>query len=108
MKTLTKTKKAHQENEESPYPSTPSEHHDAHDDTEAERTIRKSTRTAVVVKQAEREAIRAALQATTKVWVLHCNAICHDNTNYNFIHGLLFCFLNLGHNPLILVYLFSL
>ncbi|XP_055802304.1 SWR1 complex subunit 2 [Solanum dulcamara] len=66
MKTLTKSEKAHQENEEAPDPSTPSEHHDAHDDTEAERTIRKSTRTAVVVKQAEREAIRAALQATTK------------------------------------------
>ncbi|XP_015072045.1 SWR1 complex subunit 2 [Solanum pennellii] len=66
MKALTKTEKAHQENEEAPDPSTPSEHHGAHDDTEAERTIRKSTRTAVVVKQAEREAIRAALQATTK------------------------------------------
>ncbi|KAK4720781.1 hypothetical protein R3W88_011014 [Solanum pinnatisectum] len=66
MKALTKSEKAHQENEEAPDPSTPSEHHDAHDDTEAERTIRKSTRTAVVVKQAEREAIRAALQATTK------------------------------------------
>lgn len=80
MKALTKTEKAHQENEEAPDPSTPSEHHGAHDDTEAERTIRKSTRTAVVVKQAEREAIRAALQATTKVGCLHYNAIC-DSTN---------------------------
>ncbi|KAK4371355.1 hypothetical protein RND71_010830 [Anisodus tanguticus] len=65
-KNLTKSEKAPQENEEAPDPSTPSEHRDAHDDTEAERTIRKSTRTAVVVKQAEREAIRAALQATMK------------------------------------------
>lgn len=105
MKTLTKSEKAHQENEEAPDPSTPSEHHDAHDDTEAERTIRKSTRTAVVVKQAEREAIRAALQATTKVWCLHYNAICHDNINYDFLHGMLFYFLDLQHNPLILVYL---
>lgn len=65
-KNLTKSEKAPQENEEPPDQSTPSEHHDAHDDTEAERTIRKSTRTAVIVKQAEREAIRAALQATMK------------------------------------------
>lgn len=65
-KNLTKSEKEPQENEAATDPSTPSEHHDAHDDTEAERTIRKSTRTAVIVKQAEREAIRAALQATTK------------------------------------------
>ncbi|CAN4106913.1 unnamed protein product [Withania somnifera] len=66
-KNLTKSAKEPQENEEATDPSTPSEHHDAHDDTEAEKTIRKSTRTAVIVKQAEREAIRAALQATTKM-----------------------------------------
>ncbi|XP_009619595.1 SWR1 complex subunit 2 [Nicotiana tomentosiformis] len=65
-KNLTKSEKAPQENEKAPDPSTPSEHHDAHDDIEEERTIRKSTRTAVIVKQAEREAIRAALQATMK------------------------------------------
>lgn len=47
--------------------STPSENHDVPDDVEGERTIRKSTRTAVVVRQAERDAIRAALQATMKV-----------------------------------------
>lgn len=81
MKNLTKSGKEPQENEEALDPSTPSEHHDTHDDTEAERTLRKSTRTAVVVKQAEREAIRAAMQATTKVWCLHNNDICHDNTN---------------------------
>ncbi|XP_060184625.1 SWR1 complex subunit 2 isoform X1 [Lycium barbarum] len=65
-KNLTKSEKEPQENEEAPDQSTPSEHHDAHDDTEAERTIRKSTRTAVIVKQAEREAICAAMQATKK------------------------------------------
>ncbi|KAK7319198.1 hypothetical protein RJT34_03916 [Clitoria ternatea] len=36
-----------------------------HDDT-GERMIRKSTRTSVIVRQAERDAIRAALQATMK------------------------------------------
>ncbi|KAL2526081.1 SWR1 complex subunit 2 [Abeliophyllum distichum] len=46
--------------------STPSEHHDVPDDVEGERIIRKSTRTAVIVRQAERDAIRAALQATMK------------------------------------------
>lgn len=39
----------------------------APDDVEGERTVRKSTRTSVIVRQAERDAIRAALQATTKV-----------------------------------------
>lgn len=42
------------------------EHHDAPDDA-GERMIRKSTRTSVIVRQAERDAIRAALQATMKV-----------------------------------------
>lgn len=46
--------------------STPSEHHDVPDDVEVERIIRKSTRTSVIVRQAERDAIRAALQATMK------------------------------------------
>lgn len=46
--------------------STPSEHHDAPNDVEVEKVIRKSTRTSVVVKQAERDAIRAALQATAR------------------------------------------
>lgn len=40
---------------------------DVPDDVEGERIIRKSTRTAVIVRQAERDAIRAALQATMKV-----------------------------------------
>ncbi|KAI5082153.1 hypothetical protein GOP47_0001896 [Adiantum capillus-veneris] len=34
-------------------------------DLEGEKTVRKSTRTAVVIRQAEREALRAAMQATT-------------------------------------------
>ncbi|KAJ4721464.1 SWR1 complex subunit 2 [Melia azedarach] len=46
--------------------STPLENHDAPDDVEGERIIRKSTRTAVIVRQAERDAIRAALQATIR------------------------------------------
>lgn len=41
--------------------------HDVPEDGEGERIIRKSTRTAVINRQAEREAIRAALQATMKV-----------------------------------------
>lgn len=36
-------------------------------DVEGERTIRKSTRTAVIVRQAERDALRAALQSSIKV-----------------------------------------
>jgi len=35
-------------------------------DGDGERTVRKSTRTAVIVKQAEREALRVALQATPR------------------------------------------
>lgn len=34
-------------------------------DFEGEKTVRKSTRTAVVIRQAEREALRAAMEATT-------------------------------------------
>lgn len=46
--------------------STPQEDHDMPDDTEVEKTTRKSTRTSVIVRQAERDANRAALQATMK------------------------------------------
>ncbi|PWA91396.1 sequence-specific DNA binding transcription factor [Artemisia annua] len=49
--------------------STPQDDHDEPDDNEVEKTTRKSTRTAVVVRQAERaerDATRAALQATMK------------------------------------------
>ncbi|KAI0519715.1 hypothetical protein KFK09_007174 [Dendrobium nobile] len=42
------------------------ESQDATDELEGERTVRKSTRTSVIVRQAERDAIRAALQATMK------------------------------------------
>lgn len=44
-----------------------SEHQDNTDDLEGERIVRKSTRTLVIVRQAERDAIRAALQASMKV-----------------------------------------
>lgn len=46
--------------------STPQEEHEVPDDAEVEKTTRKSTRTSVIVRQAERDAIRAALQATMK------------------------------------------
>ncbi|XP_059651612.1 SWR1 complex subunit 2 [Cornus florida] len=46
--------------------STLPKHDDVPDDLEVERIVRKSTRTSVIVKQAERDAIRAALQATMK------------------------------------------
>ncbi|CAA0814376.1 SWR1 complex subunit 2 [Striga hermonthica] len=42
------------------------EHHDVTNDAEAEKIVRKSTRTSVIIRQAERDAIRAALQATMK------------------------------------------
>ncbi|KAL8511611.1 hypothetical protein ACS0TY_018133 [Phlomoides rotata] len=45
---------------------TRSEHHDVPDDAEAEKVVRKSTRTSVIIRQAERDAIQAALQATMK------------------------------------------
>ncbi|CAN1767931.1 SWR1 complex subunit 2 [Linum perenne] len=46
--------------------TTTPEHHDVPDEVEEERVVRKSTRTSVIVRQAERDAIRAALQATMK------------------------------------------
>nr|XP_010943789.1 SWR1 complex subunit 2 isoform X2 [Elaeis guineensis] len=52
--------------EKSSEKSTPSEHQDAPDELEGERVVRKSTRTSVIVRQAERDAIRAALQASMK------------------------------------------
>ncbi|KAL4183001.1 hypothetical protein AMTRI_Chr11g153030 [Amborella trichopoda] len=42
------------------------EHQDIPDDLEGERAVRKSTRTSVIVRQAERDAIKAALQATMR------------------------------------------
>lgn len=53
--------------EQTPDEPTVPKHHDAADDIEVERIVRKSTRTSVIVRQAERDAIRAALQATMKV-----------------------------------------
>lgn len=46
--------------------SSPRDHHDTGDDLEGEKSVRKSTRTSVIVRQAEREAINAALQATAR------------------------------------------
>lgn len=51
--------------ERAPEQSTLPEHHDMPDDVE-EKMVRKSTRTSVIVRQAERDAIRAALEATMK------------------------------------------
>lgn len=53
--------------------STLPEHNDVPDDLEGERVVRKSTRTSVIVRQAERDAIRAALQATMKVCYCYCS-----------------------------------
>lgn len=55
------------EEEKSPEQPSPYKHDDVGDDLEVERIVRKSTRTSVIVRQAERDAIRAALQATMKV-----------------------------------------
>ncbi|KAF7836390.1 SWR1 complex subunit 2 [Senna tora] len=63
-KTLSKLEDAPEDDKEAEQ-SNAEEHHDAPDDA-GERMIRKSTRTSVIVRQAERDAIRAALQATTK------------------------------------------
>jgi vacuolar protein sorting-associated protein 72 len=60
--------------------ATTSKQSDVPDDWESEKAIRKSTRTSVVVRQAEREAIRAEKQATARVCIrssmscvaLHC------------------------------------
>ncbi|CAO2210458.1 unnamed protein product [Urochloa humidicola] len=68
-KTNTKKKKAISKLEDDtkasdkPSPSTPA---DVPDEVETEKTIRKSTRTSVIVRQAEREAIRAEKEATAK------------------------------------------
>lgn len=42
------------------------EPNETQEDMESEKVIRKSTRTSVIVRQAERDALRAAIQATTK------------------------------------------
>ncbi|XP_047334756.1 SWR1 complex subunit 2 [Impatiens glandulifera] len=54
------------QDERSPHDSTAGEPQDVPEDVEVERTLRKSTRTSVVVRQAERDAIRASLQLTMK------------------------------------------
>lgn len=65
-KDLSKLEETHSGEGISEQPTTPDQL-GATDEVEEEKTVRKSTRTAVIVRQAEREAIRAAMQATTKV-----------------------------------------
>lgn len=64
-KDLSKLDKLSMNEKSTEQPATP-DHQDAPDDVEGERIVRKSTRTSVIVRQAERDAIRAALQATMK------------------------------------------
>ncbi|KAJ6928301.1 hypothetical protein NC652_012400 [Populus alba x Populus x berolinensis] len=64
-KDLSKLDKLSMNEKSTQQPATP-DHQDAPDDVEGERIVRKSTRTSVIVRQAERDAIRAALQATMK------------------------------------------
>ena len=54
---------------------------DVPDELETEKTIRKSTRTSVIVRQAEREAIRAEKEATVKACI-HLRAL-------RFLHQML-------------------
>ncbi|KAK4256411.1 hypothetical protein QN277_009281 [Acacia crassicarpa] len=63
-KTLSKLENATEDDKADEH-SPAEEHHDVPDEA-GERMIRKSTRTSVIVRQAERDAIRAALQATMK------------------------------------------
>ncbi|KAF5735417.1 Sequence-specific DNA binding transcription factors DNA binding DNA binding isoform 1 [Tripterygium wilfordii] len=65
-KVLSGLEKSSKDEKSSPQSTDTPEHQDAPGSAEVERTIRKSTRTAVIVRQAERDAIRAALQATAK------------------------------------------
>ena len=51
--------------EDSPKEIISQEVHDSMEDLESEKIVRKSTRTAVVVRQAEREALRAAMHVAT-------------------------------------------
>ncbi|KAJ4979979.1 hypothetical protein NE237_010759 [Protea cynaroides] len=65
-KVLSKLERDPEDESSHKHHSNSSEHHDIPDDPEGERIVRKSTRTSVIVRQAERDAIRAALQATMK------------------------------------------
>lgn len=60
----------------------PSKQADIPDELETEKTIRKSTRTSVIVRQAEREAIRAEKEATVKVCIFRIAAL-------HFLHPML-------------------
>ncbi|CAL1361754.1 unnamed protein product [Linum trigynum] len=65
-KDLSKLDDEADQDEKPPEQSTTPEQHDVPDEVEGERVVRKSTRTSVIVRQAERDAIRAALEATMK------------------------------------------
>ncbi|KAK4749672.1 hypothetical protein SAY87_027121 [Trapa incisa] len=65
QKVLSKLQEA-SKGEKTPDQSVPSVQQDMPEDVEVERPVRKSTRTSVIVRQAERDAIRAAMQATAK------------------------------------------
>ncbi|XP_043711256.1 SWR1 complex subunit 2 isoform X2 [Telopea speciosissima] len=65
-KVLSKLERAPEDESSHKHHENLSEHHDIPDDPEGERIVRKSMRTSVIVRQAERDAIRAALQATMK------------------------------------------
>lgn len=66
-KVLSKLGKVPQDEETAEQSSAPEQHDVPEDvDAESERIVRKSTRTSVIVRQAERDAIRAAMQATMK------------------------------------------
>lgn len=66
-KVVSGLEKSSKDEKSSPRSTGTADQPDAPDNLEGERTIRKSTRTAVIVRQAERDAIRAALQATARV-----------------------------------------
>ena len=64
--------------------TTTSKQSDNPDDWESEKITRKSTRTSVVVRQAEREAIRAEKQATARV--------CIHSSTLHFLHCVVCCY----------------
>ncbi|KAH7538375.1 hypothetical protein FEM48_Zijuj03G0192800 [Ziziphus jujuba var. spinosa] len=63
-------------------------HHDAPEEGEGERTVRKSTRTAVIIRQAERDAIRAALQATMRVSFAFNFSVCRCQNSDCGVHDI--------------------
>lgn len=83
-------------------PSAVPKNYDVPDDAEGERIIRKSTRTAVIVRQAERDAIRAALQSTMKV-----SSISWSVLLLGLIHCIIFfCCIYFGEDLLLYLTIF--